>query len=65
VAILEQGPWSTVASGAGDGVLSTTKGLGDKGFEHTERCFPYFNHIWWERQLRARQVKQYIQYDVL
>lgn len=36
--------------------------LGDKGFEHTERFFLYFNRIRCPRKLRAHQVKQY---DVL
>ena len=36
-----------------------SEGLGDKGFEHTERFFPYFNRIRCPRKLRARQVKQY------
>jgi hypothetical protein len=42
-----------------------TEGLGDKGFEKTERFFPYFNKIRTPRVLRPREVKQYHEDELL
>ena len=42
-----------------------SEGLGDKGFEKTERSLPFLNRVRTPRVLRSRKVKQYHELELL